>query len=131
MNIYDHFSSKDVVSSEIDISCIGAFDGLHLGHLELIKSTVNYSKNFQIITFDTLPKIFFNKKLKPILTNTLRNNIFCSHLKCSHDYISIESVEIISLVSFVFGTLLAIHPMSCFLMSLSGATVLPSFLKVR
>jgi FAD synthase len=50
MNIYDHFSSKDVVSSEIDISCIGAFDGLHLGHLELIKSTFNYSKNFQIIT---------------------------------------------------------------------------------
>ena len=67
MNIYDHFSSKDVVNSEIDISCIGAFDGLHLGHLELIKSTFNCSNNFQIITFDTLPKIFFNKKLKPIL----------------------------------------------------------------
>ena len=40
MNIYEHFSSKDEVNSEIEISCIGAFDGLHLGHIELIKSTL-------------------------------------------------------------------------------------------
>ena len=49
MNIYDHFSSKDVVNSEIDISCIGAFDGLHLGHgyhLELIKSKQHIVKKF-------------------------------------------------------------------------------------
>ena len=101
MNIYEHFSSKDVVNSEIDISCIGAFDGLHLGHLELIKSTFNYSKNFQIITFDTLPKIFFNKKLKPILSNTLRNNILKSFNPSNIVYLDFTKINKISSEEFL------------------------------
>ena len=101
MNIYDHFSSKDVVDSEIDISCIGAFDGLHLGHIELIKSTFEYSKNFQIITFDTLPKIFFNKKLKPILSNTMRNNILKSFNPSNVVYLEFSKVNKISSEEFL------------------------------
>jgi len=47
---------------------IGNFDGLHAGHQKLFKEAQKYKKKFRIkigvITFDPIPKMFFNKKIK-------------------------------------------------------------------
>ena len=50
------------------ILLIGNFDGLHLGHQKLFKLASNYKKKFKlkigIITFEPVPKMYFNKKMK-------------------------------------------------------------------
>ena len=50
------------------ILLIGNFDGLHLGHQKLFKLAKNYKKKFKlkvgIITFEPVPKMYFNKKIK-------------------------------------------------------------------
>ena len=47
---------------------IGNFDGLHLGHQKLFKLAHAYKKRntlkLGVITFNPIPKMFFNKKLK-------------------------------------------------------------------
>ena len=60
-------------------SCIGYFDGMHLGHQELLKSTINMSKekgvSSALITFDKDPweVLFGEKDIKHI--GTLRQRI--------------------------------------------------------
>ena len=50
------------------IILIGNFDGLHLGHQKLFKKARNFKKKFKckigVKTFNPIPKMFFNKKLK-------------------------------------------------------------------
>ena len=50
------------------ILLIGNFDGLHLGHQKLLKSANKYKKKFKlkigIITFEPVPKMYFNKSIK-------------------------------------------------------------------
>ena len=47
---------------------IGNFDGLHLGHQRLFKEAKKYKKKYNskigVVTFDPIPKMFFNKKIK-------------------------------------------------------------------
>ena len=47
---------------------IGNFDGLHSGHQKLFNEAQKYKKKFKIkigvITFDPIPKMFFNKEIK-------------------------------------------------------------------
>ena len=47
---------------------IGNFDGLHLGHQKLFNLAKNYKKKFKlnigVITFEPMPKMYFNKNLK-------------------------------------------------------------------
>jgi len=76
MKIYQDFNQKNLIESDIEVTCIGAFDGLHKGHLELIKKTKDVNSNFQIVTFSEIPKIYFNNDLKPLLDNEKRINIF-------------------------------------------------------
>ena len=76
MKIYQDFNQKEFIESDIEVTCIGAFDGLHKGHLELIKKTKDVNNNFQIVTFSEIPKIYFNNDLKPLLDNEKRINIF-------------------------------------------------------
>ena len=49
------------------IILIGNFDGVHLGHQKLFKRARQYKKKFNykigVITFDPMPKMFFNKSL--------------------------------------------------------------------
>ena len=76
MKIYQDFNQNDFIESDIEVTCIGAFDGLHKGHIELIKKTKDVNNNFQIVTFSEIPKIYFNNDLKPLLDNEKRINIF-------------------------------------------------------
>ena len=47
---------------------VGNFDGLHAGHQKLFKQAQKYKKKFKlkigVVTFDPIPKMFFNKKIK-------------------------------------------------------------------
>ena len=56
MRIYENFTSDNYIHDDIAAVCIGGFDGVHLGHQELLKYTKESSNLFQIVTFDTLPK---------------------------------------------------------------------------
>ena len=50
------------------IVLIGNFDGLHLGHQKLFTQAQKYKKKYKskigVLTFEPMPKMFFNKKLK-------------------------------------------------------------------
>ena len=56
MRIYENFTSDNFIDDFITDVCIGGFDGVHLGHQELLKFTKEASNLFQIVTFDILPK---------------------------------------------------------------------------
>ena len=66
MKIFNRFNiSKNYHNS---IILIGNFDGVHLGHQKLFKRAREYKKKFRckigVITFNPMPKMFFNKSLK-------------------------------------------------------------------
>ena len=64
------------------ILLVGNFDGLHLGHQKLFRLAKKYSKKYKakigVLTFDPLPKMFFNKSLSNyrITTNEQKNFLF-------------------------------------------------------
>jgi len=53
---------------------IGNFDGVHKGHQEVFKKTKSFAKmkkiNFGVLTFEPLPVMFFNKKIKNFRLNS-------------------------------------------------------------
>ena len=64
--VYKNFNIKYIHQNSIIL--IGNFDGLHLGHQRLFKEAFNYKKKFNlklgVVTFDPIPKMFFNKQIK-------------------------------------------------------------------
>ena len=64
IKIYKNFKVSKIHQNSILL--IGNFDGLHLGHQKLFKQAKKYKKKIKIkmgvITFDPIPKMFFNKK---------------------------------------------------------------------
>ena len=66
MKLYKNFDiSKNHKNS---IILIGNFDGVHIGHQKLFKLAREYKKKFKlnigILTFEPMPKMFFNKDIK-------------------------------------------------------------------
>ena len=64
---------------------IGNFDGVHLGHQKLFKLANQYKKKFKlnigVVTFDPLPKMYFNKKIKNFrLSNIKQKNLILESL---------------------------------------------------
>tara|TARA_Y100000590_G_scaffold337537_1_gene384529 strand:- start:1171 stop:2106 length:936 start_codon:yes stop_codon:yes gene_type:complete len=61
------------------ILLIGNFDGFHLGHQKLFNLAKRYKKKFKlkigVVTFEPMPKIFFNKKLKNFRISNLSQKI--------------------------------------------------------
>ena len=66
LTYYKNFNIKK--NHQKSIILIGNFDGVHLGHQKLFDSAKNYKKKenlkIGVVTFDPIPKMFFNKKLK-------------------------------------------------------------------
>ena len=65
IKIYNNFNI--IKQHKRSIILIGNFDGLHLGHQKLFKLAKNfkkkYSLNIGVLTFEPMPKMFFNNKL--------------------------------------------------------------------
>ena len=65
------------------ILLIGNFDGMHLGHQKLFKLAKKFKKNTKlkigVVTFDPIPKMFFNKKLKNYKISSLSQKIKFFH----------------------------------------------------
>lgn len=75
--IYKNFeiNKKDKKS----IILIGNFDGLHSGHQKLFKQAKKFKNKLNlklgVITFDPIPKMFFNKKIKNYRISNLNQKI--------------------------------------------------------
>ncbi|MDC0215789.1 riboflavin biosynthesis protein RibF [Candidatus Pelagibacter sp.] len=66
INFYNNFNISK--SDQNSIVLIGNFDGLHLGHQKLFKLAKEYKNRSRlkigVVTFEPMPKMFFNKNLK-------------------------------------------------------------------
>ena len=64
--IYNNFIIPEKFKKSILL--IGNFDGLHLGHQKVCKEAIKFKKKYKlklgVLTFNPLPAMFFNKKLK-------------------------------------------------------------------
>ena len=62
------------------VVAIGNFDGLHLGHQKVLKEAKKKAKKnklkFGLITFEPIPTMFFNNKLKNHRINSLKQKYF-------------------------------------------------------
>ena len=92
MRIYKNFTSDNFIDDEIPAVCIGGFDGVHLGHQELLKFTKESSNTFQIITFDILPKKYFNNEHKLLTTNNEKIELFKKYEPSNLVFINFEHV---------------------------------------
>ena len=63
---YNNFNIDDIHKKSIIL--IGNFDGLHLGHQKLFYLAQKYKKKFSlkigVLTFEPMPKMYFNKDIK-------------------------------------------------------------------
>ena len=66
IKIYKNFNIKNKDKNSIIL--IGNFDGLHAGHQKLFKQAKKVKKKLNlklgVVTFDPIPKMFFDKKIK-------------------------------------------------------------------
>ena len=66
IKIYKNFKIQNKDKNSIIL--IGNFDGLHAGHQKLFKQAQKFKKKLNlklgVITFDPIPKMFFDKKIK-------------------------------------------------------------------
>ena len=62
---YNNFKISNIHKKSILL--VGNFDGLHLGHQRLFNVAKKYKKKFKlkigVVTFEPIPKMYFNKKL--------------------------------------------------------------------
>ena len=100
MKIYDKLDTTEKISDNSEIICIGAFDGVHLAHQELFKKTRDLNKQFDIVTFDVLPKIYFNDSLKPLVSKKERSEIFETFSPKNLIYLNFEKFNQISSTDF-------------------------------
>ena len=58
--------------------CIGVFDGIHLGHQEILNKVTNNSLYSVVITFNSNPKMKTGRRenVKPLLSETLKTQLF-------------------------------------------------------
>ena len=66
LKFYSNFKISNTHKGSILL--VGNFDGLHLGHQKLFNLAKKYKKKFKlkigVITFEPMPKMYFNKNLK-------------------------------------------------------------------
>ena len=66
LKFYNNFKISNIHKNSVLL--VGNFDGLHLGHQKLFNLAKKYKKKFKlkigVITFEPMPKMYFNKNLK-------------------------------------------------------------------
>ena len=81
-----HYKNFNIlVKDKQSILLIGNFDGLHLGHKKLFDLAKKYKKKYKlkigVVTFEPMPKMYFNKLIKNFRISNLRQkNIFLQSL---------------------------------------------------
>ena len=100
MKIYEKLDTTEKINDNSEIICIGALDGVHLAHQELFKKTRDLNKQFDIVTFNVLPKIYFNDSLKPLVSKKERNEIFETFSPKNLIYLNFEQFNQISSTDF-------------------------------
>lgn len=77
MKIFKNFNIKKKYKNSV--IAIGNFDGVHLGHKKTLQNAKKKAKknkiNFGVLTFEPLPVMFFNKKIKNHRINSLSQKI--------------------------------------------------------
>ena len=77
LTYYKNFNIKK--NHKKSIILIGNFDGVHLGHQKLFDSAKKHKKKenlkIGVVTFDPIPKMFFNKKLKNYRISNLNQKL--------------------------------------------------------
>ena len=95
------------------ILLIGNFDGVHLGHQKLFKLATKYKKKFKlnigVVTFEPMPKMFFNPSLKNFRISNLKQKInllkaldvnFIITKKFDRDFSKTNSLDFIKQILF-------------------------------
>ena len=77
MKLYNSFNIKK--NHKNSIILIGNFDGLHIGHQKLFRLAKKYKKKYSskigVLTFEPMPKMFFNSNLKNFRLSNLNQKI--------------------------------------------------------
>ena len=75
---YNNFNISSNYKNSIIL--IGNFDGVHIGHQKLFKLAKEYKKKYKlkigVVTFEPMPKMYFNKKLKNFRISNLNQKKF-------------------------------------------------------
>ena len=80
VNKFKIYKNFNIINKHKDsILLIGNFDGLHLGHQKLFNLAEKYKNEKKlkigVLTFNPMPKIFFNNKLKNYKISSLNQKI--------------------------------------------------------
>ena len=77
INLYKNFNIKTKHKGSIIL--VGNFDGLHLGHQKLFSLAKNFKKKYSlkigVLTFEPMPKMYFNNKIKNFRISNLEQKI--------------------------------------------------------
>ena len=77
VKLYKNFNINNHHKNSIIL--IGNFDGLNIGHKKLFDLAKKYKKKFKlkigVITFEPMPKMYFNKSLKNFRISNLSQKI--------------------------------------------------------
>ena len=94
LKLYKNFSVSE--NHKKSILLIGNFDGLHIGHQKLFNFAKKYKQKYKIkigvLTFDPIPKMFFNKKIKNFKISNLNQKIN-SFKKHKIDFVVIKKFD--------------------------------------
>ena len=96
MNVYDSLNLNKVIDTKPDVTCIGAFDGVHLGHQALVKMAKSISFKYQILTFDPVPKKYFDNMHKLLTTKDMKLDILSKNEPDSVIVLNFEDVKDLS-----------------------------------
>jgi len=94
IKFYNNFNISEKYKNSILL--IGNFDGLHLGHQKLFNIARKYKKKLRhkigVITFEPIPKMYFNKNLKNFRISSLNQKKFLLQ-KLGVDFVVIKKFD--------------------------------------
>tara|TARA_B100000029_G_C17509295_1_gene935650 strand:+ start:268 stop:1203 length:936 start_codon:yes stop_codon:yes gene_type:complete len=94
IKFYNNFNVSE--NDKNSILLVGNFDGLHLGHQKLFNIAKRYKKKFKlkigVITFEPMPKMYFNKNLKNFRISSLNQKKFLLR-NLSVDFVVIKKFD--------------------------------------